>query len=268
MAGWLEDIFDKGEYGFPKAFIKACPAGSATQQMKARTEELRATWEPTGFYSWQQMADLVAAAVELSSKASSMALQAFQQNPNDILRKASDDYMNVAKRAREDYAPAWQAAKAANAPINAPGFKRWVIELLEEAHKLARISEISVCTAPWWYGALTTFMYYFDKVVDLAKTIGGIVVAVGQTVVDAVESAFNLWPIVKWGGLALGVIFGGVYLWNKLEFTAENARKPIDWEGAFSRWKRRARGLVPGGGVRSLFRRRKELPSGNMSGRR
>lgn len=259
MAGWLEEMFQTGEYGFPEAFLKACPASAATNGLKAKAEELDRTWQPTGFYTWQQMADLVAAAVEMSGKASSMAIDAYQYGKNDILRKAAEEYNAIARRANEDYVPAWRAAKTANAPVNAPGFKRWIVDLLKAAHKLARVSEIAVCTAPWWHGILSTFMYYFNKVVDLAKSIAGVVVAAGVAVVNAVESAINLWPIVKWGGIAIGVIFGSVFLWNKLQFTAEEARKPVDWDAAFARWGRRARGaagkargLFPGG---SLFRK-------------
>jgi len=270
MASWFEQLLERGEYGFPRAFTDACPASSTTNAMKAKAEELEQTWHPTGYYTWQEMADLVAAAVEMSSKASTMAYTAFEQNPNDILRKAVDEYMEVARQASENYVPAWRAAKEVNAPVNAPGLKRWVIELLNRAHKLARVSEISVCTAPWWYGALSTFMYYFNKVVDIAKKTVGVVVKAGQAIVDAVEDVFDLWPFVKWGSLALGAVFAGVFLWNKLQFVADEARKPINWDRVRERWIQRARRAAERarGGVRRLFPARRALPAGSSSSSR
>lgn len=261
MASFWDNVFTTGEYGFPKAFTEACPASAATNQMLARIDELQASWQPTGYYTWQDMSNLLAAAVEMSSKASSMAVQAFSQNPSDILRRASDEYMQIVRKANEDYQPAWQRARTANAPVNAPGFKTWVIDLLKAAHKLARVSEISVCTAPWWLGVVQGYMYYFNKVVDIAKTIGHVLVKAGEVVVDAAEGLFSLWPVLKWGGLAVGVIFGGVYLWNRLQYTAERAHQPVDWSAIFDRWKGRA--VRAGGYARGrLFRRRAQLPAG------
>lgn len=218
MASIWDNLFAKGEYGFPKAATDICPPSATTQQMKARTDELEATWEPTGYYSWQEMSNLLAAAVEMSSHASSAAVNAFQESPSDILRQATAEYVDVVRKANEDYQPAWKRAQATNTPISAPGFKRWVIDLLRSAHKLMRVSEISVCLKPWWLGAVQTFMYYFNKVADIAKSIGHIVVAAGSAVVSAVEGVFSLIPFVKWGGIIVGVVFLGAYIHGRFKY--------------------------------------------------
>lgn len=229
LSGFIEDVFKIGEYGLPKAFVDACPASANTRSMQARTDELERSWEPTGYYTWQEMSELLAAAVEMSGRASSAAIQAFQENPTDVLRKASDEYIQIVRKANEDYLPIWKRAQATNAPINAPGFKRWVISLLRASHKLMRMSEISVCLKPWWLGAIQGFMFYFNKVADIAQSIGRVVVKAGQAVVDAADTVIGLFPVVKWGALGLGALFLGVYLWNRLQYTAEAGRRPFDW---------------------------------------
>jgi hypothetical protein len=239
MASWLENVFAKGEYGIPQGVLDACPPSAATRTMKSRVDELDRNWQPTGYYAWQEMADLLAAAVEMSSKASTAANQAFGDNPTSFLREAATEYAEVSRKASEDYLPIWKRAQATNAAINAPGFKRWVLDLLRAAHKLMRVSEVSVCAKPWWVGAIQGFMYYFGKVIDIALTIGRVVVKAGQAVVNAADTVFGLFPVIKWGALGIGTLFLAVFVWNKLESTAESARKPFDW----SRIGSRARGL-------------------------
>lgn len=248
---WITDAFSTGEYGLPKAFTAACPASAASNQMQARTEELDKNWHPTGYYTWQEMADLLAAAVEMSSKASTAAIQALEDNPTSFLRDAINEYVQVSRKAHDDYEPIWQRARATNSPISAPGFKRWVLDLLRSSRKLMRMAEVSVCLKPWWLGAVQGYMYYFNKVVDIAMTIGKVIVKAGEAIVDAADTVFGLFPVIKWGAIGVGGLFLAVFVWNKLESTAERARKPFDW----SRIGARARGLF-------------KKPSSSVAGRR
>jgi hypothetical protein len=230
-----------GEYGIPQGALARCPPSGRAQELDAKVTELDRTWHPTGYYSWGEMAELIAAAIKLTNYASTTTLQAFRETDWAVLRSALEEYNKVAERALT-YTEIWQKARATGAIINAPGFRRWVIELLNASKKLMRIAEVSICATadkPWFYTAMGAFMSFFDGVVNTAKRIGRLAAKVGDIVLDAADTALGLWPVAKWSAIGIGVLFLGVFIWSRLQATAEAGRRPFDWSRLVARFKLR-----------------------------
>ena len=213
-------------------YEKQCPAGSQVVAMREMIDDLDRTWVTTGYYTWQEMGELIAATIKLAGLESSAALDFFHGNSTDemkaTVRKALDRYNTVAEQAL-DYTQTWQKAKQTGVLINAPGLRAWVIKDLRAAADLARALEIANCQSPWWLGVVTGILGAFIAVGNIAKRIGKTIAKIGEVVLDAADTALGLWPIVKWGAVGLGVVMAGVWAWGKVERSAEAGRRPFDW---------------------------------------
>jgi hypothetical protein len=211
--GW--DILDLAQ----KEIEKSCPQSSAYLSMVSRADELERTWNPTGVYTWQDMSNVLAATTGLASQASSAGVRFFEgdslPSSKDKVRAASNKYFDRAKQANY-YVEAWRAAKDANKPVSAPGFKRWVIDDLRAAAELFRAVEVAACTRPWWVGAAASYGRFFNGVIDVAKRIGGVIGKVAGGALDAAEKTGDIVAfLLKWGPfLALGV--GGYVVYKKV----------------------------------------------------
>jgi hypothetical protein len=218
----IGDIWDwfGGEAAMQAEFDKACPPSSAYKTMLSTVADLEATWHPTGVYTWEQMAEVVAAAVQLAGQASSAAITFFSSSSTpsakDVVRKAADRYNLVAKQAL-DYVEAWKGAKAAGKPVEAPGFKKWVIDDLRAAAELMRTIEIQVCGAPWWLGTVTAIAGGFISVANVAKRAVGVALKVGEAALKAVERTGSVVAfLLKWSPfIALGV--GGFLVYRHVK---------------------------------------------------
>lgn len=190
----------------------SCPQSGTITQMQQKLDELTATWQPTGYYTWQEMADLVDATVKLAGQASTMATQFYSgtstPSAKDRVRAAYTAYNSVAERAMTDYLPAWKDAKAKGQVIDAPGFRQWVLDDLAAAIKLMRTVELEVCNTPWLVGVLVGISKVFIGVTDIAKRIGNVVLSIGENAVKAVERGGAivgfLISIAPYAGIGLG----------------------------------------------------------------
>ena len=201
---------------------------SLTKVLAAKADELEQTWSTTGYYTWDEMSRMILAIGNLTREVSYSANAQLARYATPGLTSARDAYFEIQKRAL-NYTADWQAAKAKNALIDAPAFKRWVIAVLRAANKLMYETEVTACQEPWWLPALTAYVGTFNYVVGIAKAIGRAVVAIGQNVVKAAEGLFGAWPYIKWGAISFGALAVTVFAYNKLVVTAEAGRKKIDW---------------------------------------
>jgi len=221
------------EAGRAAYFAKACPPSSASQSLAAKADNLNANWVTTGYYTSDEMRQMVAAALDLTRAASNAALTQIERYSTSDLKSALSAYQDVAKRT-VDWDATWKKARAEDAIIDEPSFKRWVINLLWAGNRLMRQVEIAGCQEPFWLGALTAYVHAFDAVIAVAEAIGKAVVDAGRKIIRAVGW---WWPYLKWGSIGAVVLAGGVYGWNKYVSIAEAGRRPIDWSKIFPKRK-------------------------------
>lgn len=206
---WIQEQLAPGEYGYPKGWTEACPASANTQAVAAQADELDRSWRPTGFYSADEMREMVGAIMVAANAQHNAVMTAQESFSITPLRDAQEAYNEIGKRAA-DYTEIWRKALASGVVIDAPGFRQWVIDALRTMNRGMRAVEIASCAKPWWLSAIQVYMHYFTKAVNVAKRIGAIVVAAGQTVLDAAEGVFKAWRVVKWGLLGVGLLFVGI----------------------------------------------------------
>lgn len=183
VGSWVDD-----------AINNACPISAGIKTMQAKVVELGA-WQSTGIYTWQEMADITAEVVRLASAASSAATMFFSgpSTPagRDAVRRAADKYNEIARQVHS-YMESYQAARAQNVVVSAPGFRQWLIDDLKAAIDLFRTVELAVCTQPWWVASSVAIAAVFIDIANTAKRIGKTVLKLGEAAVDAAESASGI----------------------------------------------------------------------------
>lgn len=197
-----------------------CPPSSAYTQMLQKANELDASWNPTGLYTWQDMADVVDAVVKLAGQASSAAIQFYSGNSTpgakDRVRAAYESYNKIAAQA-VNYVESWKQAKAAGKPIAAPGFKRWVIDDLKAAAALIRAIDVEACNAPWWLNTVVSISGFFIGVTNVARRVVGVALKVGEGALVAVERSGDILSFVLKIAPFAAVGIGGLLLYRKLK---------------------------------------------------
>lgn len=206
-------LFDDMQQAAQQEMERQCPPGSEYNMMLARISDLEANWHPTGYYKWNEMADVVAETVKLAGLASSAAIKFFGMDSlpssKDRVRAASNKYNDIGKQAI-DYTLAWKAGYASGKLVAAPGFKQWVIDDLKAAAALYREVEINICTTPGWVTTAASIGRGFTAVGDAAKRVGRAVVTVAEGAVKAVERTGSILgfvlPLLPIAALGIGAV--------------------------------------------------------------
>jgi hypothetical protein len=196
----------------------SCKPSDTLTKYRANMSALESSWKPTGLYTWNDLADMTAAVLQLTSQASSMAVSFFAgsstPDAKSRVRAAAAKYNAVAEQAI-GYTTTWQAAKAQGVPISAPGFRQWVVDILNAALVLMRTVELEVCQSPWWVATLAVIGEFFNNVIEVAKRIAGVLQKVGEAVIKAVERTGGLLAFLTSYGPYLAIGGGALYLWSK-----------------------------------------------------
>jgi hypothetical protein len=224
----LGDIVDFLMSDEARKLALACPPSAAVKALDTKADDLNQNWNPTGYYTADQMRQIVGATMNLVNQYHNSVMTARARHNINELADAEDTFNDIGRQA-VDYTQTWQKAQASGAVVNAPGLKYWVVNSTRAMNKGMRAVEIASCTEPWWFGALATYTAMFDALAGVLKSIVGVLVKAGDIVLDAVETTFKLWPVLKWGAVSAAVLFAGVYVWNRLFYAAEAGRQPFNW---------------------------------------
>ena len=217
MGGWFDDIIS-GITGVPNADAllggdgnAQCLAqgNAAAAQFDAKQDDLNRNWHPNGFYDPTEMGTLISQVFSMLHAAEATLEQV--NITNGDIKNAQDEIFRKYAEV-QTYQNAAAQAKKTGQPINAPGFRDWVIKAMGTASAGVTAAVVTSCMEPWWVGALSAFQTAFDAVYNLAKRIVGIVIAAGETVLTVAESTFDVARFVaKWGpwaALGLGAYIG------------------------------------------------------------
>lgn len=208
LSDWMEDLMNtlSGQGSQESQCLDT--ANATVAPFDAAITDMAKNWNPTGFYTSQDVRDVVSSAMAVVTAAQNAVSQAAAE-PNasqDSVMRATDDLANAGAKSL-DYL---QAANAIDAQgirvINAPGFKRWVTDTLGAASSAIVTAAVIGCITPWWVGALATFQSAFDAVRAVVTKVVGAVIAIGETVLKVADDLPNLYDILKWVALA-----GGAY---------------------------------------------------------
>ena len=218
MSGFLDDVLAGAGIAplLPPSETSACldQANAAVAPLDAQIDDLVKTWEPTGFYTPQDLRGFVTATMAVLRQGQAALDQAAsepQASQESILR-ATDDLARMGARSLDYLQAATTADQQGIRVVNAPGFKRWITDALASASSAVVTASVIGCLRPWWAGALTAFQRAFDALYAVAKQFVGAVVAIGETALKVVGDLPEIYDLLKYA-----LVGGGIYwLWLHL----------------------------------------------------
>lgn len=218
---WWDDMRQKfaNQQAQPSAECLAS-ANAATQPLEARRDLLIKTWNPTGYYTPQNILDLVKYTLSMLAGAANTVQQvmADPESPGD--RDALGQLLAEVQGKMQDSLDYTNAAKQALATnvevIASAGIKRWIINSMTSAASAIAGAGYVACMRPWWVGALGAFMSTFETLYQAASATAGlaldIVKAAGKTILEIPDAIATAWTIAKYGALVGGAYYLAVKL--------------------------------------------------------
>lgn len=181
-------------------------ANAATAPFDAKVNDLAQNWQPSGFYTSDDIRSIVGSVMTTIAQGQALIDQAAKE-PNasqDSVMRATDDLANAGKRSLDYLQAANQADTQGTRVINAVGLKRWVTDSLGSASSAMTTAAVIGCITPWWVGALAAFQSVFDKAWAVVKAVVGTVLQIGEDVLKVASNLDEIYNVLKWGALALG----------------------------------------------------------------
>jgi hypothetical protein len=216
---FLDDLATGGLVGkITDVTTKAC-AQLADQQAQTADTNIKGVqdgWNPTGYYTPDQMSQVITYVLDMKAKASAAvgASEAAIQIPThrDILDRATA-FLTDSKTDPNQYVAAIQDARSQSIDvIDSTGFKTWVVNCLKATREAQWASTVVSCARPdIMLGAIAGISRAVDAVIGVLKTIGGAVIDAASTVLKIPDF---LGDVMKYGKWAL-LIGAGFYVATK-----------------------------------------------------
>jgi hypothetical protein len=183
--------------------------------LDAKIKDLAANWNPTGFYSPDQVRTIVQQVLNTTSSAraaleSQMSGNLASSARSNVMQSIADlgkagqrslDYLNVARLGKT---------------VDAPGLKQWVLNSMNAASSGMVTAYVVDCEKPAIFNVMMSFVAVMTVAYNIIKKIAGIVLAAGEAAVeiakDIAESAFSIYKIVKYGAIAAAAVFVAIKL--------------------------------------------------------
>ena len=202
-AGWFDAVTDLlgGGSGSDEACGRA--RADAQRDLDQRTARLLASWKPTGYYRVEDLArmrDQTLAILAHASKAIDQAASdATTYKP--VLRMAGD-YVTTQMGRSMPYTNAVNEARARGVRvIDAPSFKRWVIDSMNKAAIAYGQIAYQSCIKPKIITYVAWAAQAWDVAVQIAAAMVRATIAVGEEVIKVSTWLLDMLPYAKWAGL-------------------------------------------------------------------
>lgn len=202
----------------------AADADAGVATMSASVDDFERTWNPTGFYTTDQMQKVILAVLEYSDGARGQittALSNVDIHDSDhkadapVFDKAYDQFNEQSQRA-SIFVTAMNAAKNKGIrAVDAPGLKLWVIALMRASVDLTRAALFINCNKSSFERVSAFLNDLVDRAIAIIKTVVGVVLAVGEQALSVVgDLAGFMVKLVKFGPYLL-LLGGGLYLYKQ-----------------------------------------------------
>ncbi len=189
-------------------------AEADSASLLARAQELSKDWNPTGYYTPDEVEKVLKATYAVLSQASDLLDRADAEIPqrdwdgdeSDQTHAVAIKRADVLKKFQEaqTFQQAWLKAREQGiALLDAPGLKRWVVNAMVTAANSVFAASYVSCITPWWIGAMRVMAEFFEKAIAIAKVIGTALKMVGQTILEVPDTLSTVLTVAKWS-----LIFG------------------------------------------------------------
>lgn len=207
-----------------RAFVCGGDADAAVASMGATIDEFERTWNPTGFYTPDQMQQVVQATYEFSEQALQQARQALSNvdiNDGDhkasasVYEKALDEFNAQSDRGRMFAEAPGKARQAGKKSVDAPGLKLWVIAFMRSTKDYSRAAFFLNCNKSQYERFVRAVNNFLDAAIAIIKKIVGIAIEfAGDAFKVAGDLLGMLLKLMKYAPYAL-VLGGGFYLYKQ-----------------------------------------------------
>lgn len=210
LAGLFDEVLDRFEQY--KSGECMTSANATVAQLDAKTEDLAKNWRPSGFYSVDQVRQLVAWTNAVLAQAQSTVTSGISAQPagSGAIAPLREMLLSINRKMAEGTVfvnAANTAAAQGIRVIDAPGLKNWVT--FSMSHASAGVAGVAYveCTKPWFVGPLASFRALLDTLWSGAKRVVGVVLDVGEAVLEVPDTIATAWTIAKWIA-----VLGGAYV--------------------------------------------------------
>lgn len=177
----------------------------------AKTADLGANWKPTGYYSADEINAMVGQIRQAGAMAAAQVLAAPKSTSDagTVISQAID-YLNRNEERSQSYLQAAQQAQQQGLRlVYAPGFKTYVTNSMVNISQAYVTAAALNCRTSWFDTAANVI----TDIWKLAKSIGSLTLAAGETAVKAAEGIVqmlkNIMPYVPWILVGAGAIWVG-----------------------------------------------------------
>jgi len=188
--------------------------GPAFAEMDAQIQNIKDNWNPTGFYTpddidkvQRAVAELVATANDQLQNAVDIHLEGLPQDAFDKGFSLRTDLNAWVVDKFQPYMDAYKKAKANNVRVvNAPGLKDWAFGTMKAARDLMFYASLLVCSTTGLEIAASAGRDVMQRVSDVIMRVVGAAISAGEAVVDAVDWTFTVLKYAKYAA-----VVGGAY---------------------------------------------------------
>jgi len=209
--GGVFDVFEQlftgqlpGDSEIKNAF---CPQGADAfvAQMDATIADTDRRWNPTGFYTPDQIATIVNAGLSFIGPTT----EALENDLRgvfgvDVPQPAYDNLQRKLIEVQPFIRAANEARTKGIRVVNAPGMKAWIMDTMKAGRQLAREVALEQCRRSTLANGTRVAEVGIRALHDVVIAIVGVVAAAGETVLDAATGIFALLKHAKWIALAGG----------------------------------------------------------------
>lgn len=196
-------------------------ADAETAGMTARRLDLSSNWHPTGFYSPDQMKEIIEATFNVINKAYELVETSRADLPGTDYTGDEYGYTHTLElkraellRQTSESTPFNNAIIEARSKgievIDTPGLRRWVLSAMRSAESATLAVSYVNCMKPWWLAVLRVIAQVMEVLWAICKAIGGLVKKVGELVLEVPDTLGKIYTVAKWTailGLPLFVFY-------------------------------------------------------------
>lgn len=194
------DILDAKFFGNSRGADYDRCAAAATQEeaaLDAQTYDLAQNWHPLDTVSPSDLKNLVDNMMALVQSATSLNERAASESDSSEVAQFRRTISNIAEQCASYYTSIAAAQKAGAAACNAPGLKDWVTISMANLSAAMHDSYVVHCMTSWFVLLFNAMKGFFMAVYAAAKAIVGVVLKLGEKLVDTVEHTFDLIKVIE-----------------------------------------------------------------------
>jgi hypothetical protein len=212
------------DVGGARAAACAPDADASVANLSAQINDVERTWNPTGFFSPDQIRTIVLQTNDYGNVAVNQMISAVSGidsfEDKTASKQAFDDargsFFQTMQKGLLFLAAANKAEDEGKA-VDAPGLKFWVLDAMKESRKLTRAAAFIACNVSLLERFVSAVNAAIDKLIEVIKAIVGVVLAAGQKALSVAGDFFGLMLTLLRYAPYVALAGGGYYIYKRVK---------------------------------------------------